>query len=331
MCISRTENVRQTRQSQHAAVLNRRCRLVRSRTLWAFLGLIALLLTVSVVPAGCMSRGLRSTAPSSPAPARPPAISATPPGAVLPPQSGPNNLAIALAADFRQLQGKLHAVMGIAMTAVGADQNPVMLGDWQSGPAWSTMKVPLTIAALRAEDRPEVSDAITVAITESDNAAAESIWEKLGDPAIAAHKVEAVLQEAGDPTIVQSQKVRAEFTAFGQTDWSLINQVRFTSIAACDRRDAPIFALMGQVEQGQRWGLGVIANTRFKGGWGPSISGRYLVRQIGVLATPTGMSAVAMATESASGSFNDGTRDLTEMAEWLSEHVAALPTGHCVA
>jgi hypothetical protein len=49
---------------------------------------------------------------------------------------------------------------------------------------------------------------MTLAITESDNAAAESIWGRLGDPVTAAHKVEDVLRQTGDPTIVQSQRVR---------------------------------------------------------------------------------------------------------------------------
>jgi hypothetical protein len=135
--------------------------------------------------------------------------------------------------------------MGVAISAVGNGQAPITLGDWQSGPGWSAIKVPLAIAALREEDSPTITDTMTAAITESDNAAAESIWQSLGDPVTAAHKVEAVLRETGDPTIVQSQKVRPEFTAFGPTDWSLTDQARFTSTAVCDSRNAPIFALMG--------------------------------------------------------------------------------------
>ena len=81
------------------------------------------------------------------------------------------------------------------------------------------------------------------AITESDNAAAESIWEGLGDPVTAARKVEDVLKEAGDSTTVQSQKVRPEFTAFGQTYWPLIDQARFLAFAVCDNRNAPSSSL----------------------------------------------------------------------------------------
>jgi hypothetical protein len=231
--------------------------------------------------------------------------------------------------EFAQWETTLDAVAGIAISAVGSGHAPITLGDWQSGPAWSTIKVPLAIAALRETKPPTVTDAMTAAITESDNAAAESIWATLGTPVNAAHKVEAVLRQTGDQTIVQSQKVRPQFTAFGQTQWSLADQVRFISSAACDSANAPILTLMGQIEPGQSWGIGTIPDTRFKGGWGPSLTGNYLVRQFGVLATPNGMIAVALAAEPASGQFDDGTADLTEMAKWLTDHLGALPTGQC--
>ncbi len=234
-----------------------------------------------------------------------------------------------LADDFDRLKAKLHAVAGLAVAAVGDAQAPMTLGDWQSGPAWSTMKVPLVIAALREQHPSKVTDAMTKAITESDNASAESLWAALGDPAAAAAKVDAVLRQAGDPTVVQSRKVRPEFTAFGQSDWSLVDQVRFLSVAVCDSANAPIFTLMGRVEPDQRWGVGNIPDTRFKGGWGPSPTGKYLVRQMGILATPTGMVAVAIAAQPDSGTYEDGKADLTEVATWLTTHLSALPAGPC--
>lgn len=236
---------------------------------------------------------------------------------------------VTLAADFDRLKTKLHAVAGIVLSAVGGGQTPMTLGDWQTGPAWSTIKVPLVIAALREQYPPKVTDAMTAAITESDNAAAESLWVSLGGPAAAAAKVDSVLRKAGDPTVVQSQKVRPEFTAFGQTEWSLADQVRFMAVALCDKANAPIFALMGAVEPDQRWGIGTIPDARFKGGWGPSPTGRYLVRQMGILASPKGMISVALAARPESGVFEDGVADLTEMGDWLTAHLAALPAGPC--
>ena len=244
-------------------------------------------------------------------------------------KTAPPTQGATLAADFARLETKLHAVAGIAVSAVGNGQAPIMLGDWERGPAWSTIKVPLIIAALHQENPPTVTDAMTAAITESDNAAAESIWASLGDPVTAARKVEAVLRQTGDSTTVQSQKVRPEFTAFGQTDWSLTDQARFTSVAVCDSANAPVFALMGRVQPDQRWGIGTVPGAQFKGGWGPSPTGSYLVRQLGVLPAPNGRIAVALAAQPASGKFDDGTAALDEMASWLTAHLGALPAGQC--
>ncbi|UMB71233.1 hypothetical protein [Mycobacterium paraterrae] len=234
-----------------------------------------------------------------------------------------------LIAEFAQLEPTLHAVAGVEVSAAGAGHTPIRLGQWQSGPAWSTIKVPMAIAALREKRPPLVTGAMTAAITESDNAAAESVWASLGDPVTAAHKVDDVLRQAGDPTVVQSQKVRPEFSASGQTEWALADQVRFLSVALCDSANDPIFALMGRIQADQRWGLGSIPGSRFKGGWGPTETGGYLVRQMGVIAGSNGMVAIALAARPDSGRFEDGTAALTEMAGWLTAHLSALPAGRC--
>lgn len=234
-----------------------------------------------------------------------------------------------LAADFVQLQRSVHATIGIAIRPVASTGSVVILGDWRAGSAWSTIKVPLAIAALRDAGTAELTAEVTAAITRSDNAAAEAIWASLGDPVTAAHKVDAVLRETGDPTTVQSEKVRPQFSAFGQTYWSLDDQTRFLAVTACDPRDTPVLTLMGEIVPEQRWGLGIIPGSRFKGGWGPSVSGRYLVRQFGVITVPAGRTAVAIAAEPASGTFADGTKDLTRIANWLSGHTAAFPAGRC--
>jgi len=252
--------------------------------------------------------------PSTPVPSRP--------------QAGPS-VPGTLETEFTQLETTLHAKVGIAFSPVGSGQNPTAWGDWQEGPAWSTIKVPLVIAGYRRQTPPQITDTMRAAIVESDNTAAESVWATLGHPPAAAQRVQQILQETGDPTTVESQKVRPEFTAFGQTIWSLVDQARFIASASCNSENDPIFALMGQVEPNQSWGIGAIPGSQFKGGWGPSPSGKYLVRQIGVLTTPAGKVAVAIATEPESGQFADGTQELGEVAKWLSGHLEALPAGHC--
>ena len=84
---------------------------------------------------------------------------------------------------------------------------------------------------------------------------------------------------------------------------------------------------MGVVASDQMWGLGVIPGAKLKGGWGPSVSGAYLVRQIALILTPSGLSAVSVAAQPNSGSYADGVANLTEVANWRMAHNALLPSG----
>jgi hypothetical protein len=313
---------------------HRRPQAARTPNVWLIAGIAAL--ATMAVAAGVIMYMHEAAPPAAVAGpskigAHPTATAAPPPPAAVPDPgtiSTPAPPSAALAAGFAQLAKTLDAEVGIAFSAVGNGQEPTPLGDWQSGgPAWSTIKVPLVIAALQKEHT--VTPPMNAAITESDNAAAESIWAGLGDPVTAGHQVEAVLRRTGDPTIVQSQRVRPPFTAFGQTDWPLTEQVRFTSAAFCDNANKPVFDLMGRIEPGQSWGIGTIPGTQFKGGWGPSPTGNYLVRQIGVLTAPNGKVAVALAAQPASGKFDDGIADLNAMADWLKTNLGALPAGQC--
>lgn len=257
-----------------------------------------------------------------------PTKAAQPSAAPLPSSPQPEN--DQLDADFGHFAAGLPAKVGVAFSAVGKGQNVIELGEWKQGPAWSTSKVPLVIAAYRIHQPPQMTETMRAVITESDNAAAESIWESLGEPASAAEQVQRILGENGDSdTIVESRKIRPEFTAFGQTVWSLANQVRFIANAFCDIQNKQVFELMGQIAADQSWGIGGISDTLFKGGWGPSTSGKYLVRQFGVLTTPAGKVSVAIAAEPESGQFADGTQQLAELAKWLSDHLGALPAGEC--
>ena len=240
--------------------------------------------------------------------------------------------AAALMADFPKLQSDIDGSVGIAIAPARNGTAPVVLGQWTIGPAWSTMKVPLVIAALRQPGQGDVTNEMRAAITKSDNDAAEAIWKGLSDdPATAAHTIEKVLLEAGDHTTVESKRIRPEFTAFGQTMWPLTDQVRFAAYAACDPGDAKVRELMGQVEQDQRWGLGSMLNTQFKGGWGPSREKKYLVRQFGFITNPSSgaVSVVAVAVDPTSGSFDDGITDLSKIADWLKARLALLPAAQC--
>lgn len=302
----------------------------RTRIAFAIAGVLILTFVLGVAAAGGVFVGRQlSSGPSSHEPEQSAGQQTIASPTAPPPSSPPQAPAGALADEFAALQSRLQARVGIAVAPAGNGDSPLRFGDWETGPAWSTIKFPLAIAALRAENPPYVTDAMRAAITESDNAAAESIWQGLGEPAVAAQKVEAVLRQTGDDTVVQSKKVRPEFTAFGQTDWPLDEQARFLSAAACDPQSQPILDLMGEIEPSQSWGIGTIAGTRFKGGWGPDPAGSYLVRQIGLLKRDTETVTVAVAAQPDSGSFDDGVAALGEVAKWLTEHLAELPAGRC--
>jgi hypothetical protein len=233
-------------------------------------------------------------------------------------------------AAFEQLGDGISAQIGLAYAPVDHPRQVRTLGKWSTGPAWSTIKVPLSLALLRQNDTLRVTEPIRSAITVSDNAAAEQIWQELGAHQTAATKVRSVLADAGQPIpVVQSEVTRPGFSAFGQTQWSLADQVRFLAYTACDPRDAPVLDLMGDVVSSQRWGLGRFDGARFKGGWGPGLDGSYLVRQYGLVAVDNGQLAVAIAAVADSGGFGDGTAVLNRIATWLQNHVGSLGGGRC--
>ncbi|MFE7741930.1 hypothetical protein [Nocardia sp. NPDC057455] len=235
-----------------------------------------------------------------------------------------------LAASYAELAAGVRGKLGMAIMPVGGEQ-AVTFGEWTSGPAWSTMKVPLTIAALRRS--PGSSNyAASAAITQSDNAAADVLWQSLGTAQEAAQAVQAVLREGGDSkTVVPATRTRAEHSAFGQADWSLTDQVRFASRLPCLTGTERVTSLMEQVITSQRWGLGEFGGAEFKGGWGPDTSGAYLVRQFGIINIPSGQIAIAIAVQPESGSFSDGMNVLDRLATVVSQHLDELAGGRCPA
>jgi hypothetical protein len=204
-------------------------------------------------------------------------------------------------------------------------------GDWTDGVAWSTIKVPLAIAAFREGGSIAGPSALS-AIEHSDNAAAERLWSLLGPPIEAAQSVRAVLREGGDHlTQVQSERIRPGFTAFGQTHWNISQQTVFTAHLPCIPSAGKVIELMKNIAPDQQWGLARIPGAATKAGWGPDEKGTYLVRQLAVIPTPTGHAAVSVAAVPAAGSFADGITVLNQLAAWVTDHLAQLPSGHCTA
>jgi hypothetical protein len=240
----------------------------------------------------------------------------------------------ALQASFAKLAAQLGGAEGLAFTSVGGGA-ATRLGSWKTGVGWSTVKVPLAVAAVaKAQGRPdaETRRLMRLALTASDNAAAEQLWADLGEPRSAAGQVQAVLRSAGDAdTIVQSQRVRPGFTAFGQTSWSLAGQSRFMAALPCLKHSDEVLALMGEVESDQRWGIGATGlPSQFKGGWGPGLAGGYLVRQMGIVTLANGSRVgMAIASEPADGRFETGAANLTALARWAAANIRTTGPGGC--
>ena len=194
---------------------------------------------------------------------------------------------------------------------------------------WSTMKVPIAIAALRRS--PGMEATAKQAIQNSDNAAAEELWGALGTPEQAAAATSGVIKEGSSTARVESQVVRPGFSSFGQSDWSLSDQAEFASHLRCIRGAEPVVAAMGNIVNGGGYGLGTIPGAIFKGGWGPSSSGGYGVRQFGLIPKSDGKGyvAVAIAVESPDGSYEVGQAELTAAAEFLQSRVDDLPAAAC--
>ncbi|ARG78177.1 hypothetical protein B1T51_11275 [Mycobacterium kansasii] len=222
--------------------------------------------------------------------------------------------------SFEKFAAAVPGVIGLAVAAPGRTET-YTLGRWSTGVAWSTIKVPLAIAALR-HDRSRAKDLAVKAITESDNVAAELLWLQLGDPPDAARRVQTVLREAGDAdTVVEPRRLRPGVTAFGQTRWPLDRQAQFAAHLPGLADAVGVTDLMRQLCSDHRWGL-ADKSVAAKGGWGPGSDGDYLVRQFGFFPTESGYAGVALAARTAK--FDSGVDVLNRMTDWLVNHFRGL-------
>jgi hypothetical protein len=229
-------------------------------------------------------------------------------------------LGLAIESSFEQLSATVPANIGISICR---PDRTFSLGRWSSGVAWSTIKVPLAIAALR-HDRRLAQDLVVKAITESDNPASEQLWSQLGNPADAARQVEAIIRESGDAsTMVESRRLRRGFTAFGQTQWTLDRQATYAAQLSVIPDGAAVIGLMHQITDVQRWGLAA-KGIAAKAGWGPGVHGGYLVRQFGIVPTQSGQWGVALAAEAHDGVFETGVEVVNSLSDWLVSRLPAL-------
>ncbi|MDK4247633.1 hypothetical protein QPX34_06270 [Corynebacterium accolens] len=234
----------------------------------------------------------------------------------------------AVVGDLQRELDRIAANYGNVGIAVSDGTTTIAAGRTAPETAWSTSKVPVLIAAHRAGlIGPDV---VTSAITYSNNEAAQSAWDALGGGAQAAQAAQQVLAEAGDTTTqVQSQVTRPEFSAFGQTQWSVGDQAAFMAKLRCVNGAEPILTAMSTPDPAQSYGLRNLEGAALKGGWGPDIAGGYDVRQMG-LATIGGREvAVALIASAPDGQYASAQPLLSGMALDLSKAEIAWPTPAC--
>ena len=235
--------------------------------------------------------------------------------------------ASATEASFAKVQARLNGPAGVVVFRVGAaeDEKPlIQVGSFTTGVAWSTSKVPVTVAALARSSSSRTRSRAKAAITTSDNVAAKQLRESLGSASKADARIQAVLRAAGDHrTVVGTRK-----TPPGLTPWRLDDQARFAAGLACLPQGKVTVQLMGRVIPEQRFGLGRLTGSAIKGGWGPVGNG-YLTRRLAIITMADGTQfGVSVAVRTVQG-FDRGKADLAKVADWLALQLAAREGGRC--
>jgi beta-lactamase class A len=235
--------------------------------------------------------------------------------------------------SFSQLASSLPGHVELALLPLGSGE-AVALGGDQAAHGWSTTKVPVLVALMRASNglTGEEQDLARSAITASDNQSILSLFGHLqrlaGGLGGASHYVEQELRASGDSetVIATAPPPPGAATTFGQTLWRPSEAVRFFRALADDCLLPPsqtsyVLRLMKNIEASESWGLGSagLGSVAFKGGWGPESNG-YLVRQSGIV-DPGSPAGVAVALVAFAPSFSAGTEIITRTASWLKSHL----------
>ncbi len=194
-----------------------------------------------------------------------------------------------LADLVRQLTAKHGEKIGIAVSTPEGDFRAGLSG---SGPAWSTMKVPIAIAALRAGAPKYLVDE---AIVSSDNDAAYALWLHIKntqkDPT---GYIDGVLKEGDSSARWQPADIYGD-VSFGYARWLLVDQARFAAHYPCVQDHEYVFDAMDNIVSWQRYGLVSLTGAHAKGGWGyDEESGLYTQRQFGAVDVDGALIGVAI-------------------------------------
>jgi hypothetical protein len=252
--------------------------------------------------------------------------------------SGGSPLGSGASGSFAQLRRSVPDRVQIAIAPL-ASRHVEVLGGNEAGHGWSTTKVPVLAALIKARGSRGLTTTerglAESAITASDNGSILSLFSDLerikGGLVGASHYVESLFRLSGDTNsvVATGSPPAGAATTFGQTLWTPTDSVKFFSALArgcllSPTQTAYVLGLMRNIESSESWGLGSagFSTVAFKGGWGPEAGG-YLVRQSGIVnvGTSRAVAVSIVAFPSGSASFSDGVETLTQAAVWLRHNL----------
>lgn len=204
--------------------------------------------------------------------------------------------------------------------AIDTGHGSFQAGDHGEGSAWSTIKVPIAIAA----DREEVAtqDNIKASIKVSDNPAAAGLWVALGDKRTAASKVEELLEEYDSTADVTTIIETYSGAPFGNSIWPVTEQATFATHLPCMEGAENTYSAMADIAAWQMDGLGNVDGARFKGGWSRELidDHTYTYRQFGTIPVGgKGVIGVAIIAYPEDGDHDTAAEMLGALAEGIAE------------
>lgn len=219
-----------------------------------------------------------------------------------------------------EISAEFGVVVGVTVRGGGGI---VHAGEIQDAPALSTVKVPLSVAAVQRKLRDgepveELAEEIDAAITVSDNDSALRMWQSLGEDEDAARALGELLAQGGDPTDTMRDRERDDYGGFGDITWSLDHQTIFANRMGCLLGAGQTLDAMGRLTEEHSGGLGQLVDAHVKGGWGDTADGRFILREFGLVGPAGAQVPVAVAVIPDDGSEEAGRAAVAEMARRIA-------------
>ena len=229
--------------------------------------------------------------------------------------------------SFAALRKRLSGPASVSVTGLGRRADEIHVGSTQRMSAWSTIKIPISMAALRRSKSATTKNRVNRALRHSDNGAAAQLWRQLGSGRIAAKRTNSVLRKYGNKaTSTQWRTVRAGASPYGQTKWSSVGQSYLMAGIACDREGIYIRRQLNAATSGY-WGLRRFDKAYVKNGYGPRKGGA-LVRQVAIVVGKDGRRWGVSISIRAS-STNRGFTDASIVTDWLRKRIRQVPAKKC--